>query len=396
MKRLFLSAITIMAIITGRAQQPADSTGFKSRKLKLEEINLVSSYYSQNGEHAAVTGGIGSQKLTDIANTIDVRLTRFDKKLRKHSFDAEVGIDHYTSASSDKIDLKANSSASHADTRIYPSLNWTVENIAKGNSFNTGLSVSTEFDYFSTGISGGFSKKTKDRNGEFSARAQVLLDRVKLIIPTELRGQNGSEEDNGTGAKRNTYTGSFSWSQIINPRLQVTLLTDVVQQSGYLSLPFYRVYFSDGSVKQEHLPDRRFKWPIGVRGSYFLGDNIIFRGYYRYYSDSWGLQSHTASIEVPVKINPFFSVSPFYRFYKQTGLKYFKPYGEHNLQDTYYTSNFDLSTFNSNFLGAGLRWTPVKGIFGIQRLSSAELRYGHYTKNIQMSANSLALHLTFK
>ena len=43
----------------------------KSRKLKIEEINLVSSYYTQNGSNAAVTGGIGSEKLTDIANVFD-------------------------------------------------------------------------------------------------------------------------------------------------------------------------------------------------------------------------------------------------------------------------------------------------------------------------------------
>lgn len=385
-----------MAMLTTRAQQQSDSVEFKPRKLKLEEINLVSSYYMQNGEHAAVTGGRGSQKLTDIANTIDVKLTRFDRQLRKHSLDAEIGIDHYTSASSDKIDLKANSSASHADTRIYPSLTWSMENMHKGNSVNIGLSSSSEYDYNSLGISGSFSQKTKDKNGELSFKAQVLLDRVKLVLPTELRGQNGGEEDNGGNAKRNTYIGSVAWSQIINQRLQVALLADVVQQSGYLSLPFYRVYFSDGSVKQEHLPDKRLKIPIGIRASYFLGDNIILRGYYRYYSDNWGLHSHTASIEVPVKINPFFSVSPFYRFYKQSGLKYFKPYGEHNIQDIYYTSNFDLSSFNSNFLGAGLRWTPVKGFLGIHHITSAELRYGHYSKNIQLSANSIALHLTFK
>ncbi|WP_246012317.1 hypothetical protein [Chryseobacterium salivictor] len=32
------------------------------------------------------------------------------------------------------IDLKANSSASHADTRIYPSLGWSRENEAKGST----------------------------------------------------------------------------------------------------------------------------------------------------------------------------------------------------------------------------------------------------------------------
>ncbi len=398
MKRIFLSAFSILALLSLRAQKTADTTGFSARKLKLEEVNIVSSYYSQDGDRAAVTGGIGSQQLTDIATTIDVRLTRLDKKLRKHTLDGEIGIDHYTSASSDNVDLKANSSASHADTRIYPSLTWTIENSVKGHSLQFGASASAEFDYRSIGFTAGFSKKTTNKNGEFSAKAQVLLDRVSLILPTELRTNPGQDddEDDYPGVNRNTYVGSLSWTQVVNTRFQFAVLADVVQQNGYLSMPFYRVYFTNGSVKQEHLPDSRFKLPIGLRANYFFGNKVILRSYYRFYTDSWGLRSHTASLEIPVKINPFFSVSPFYRFYTQSGVDYFKPYQMHSTQDTYYTSNYDLSKFHSNFFGAGIRYTPLKGVFGLKHIPALELRYGHYNKNIQLSANSITIQLTVK
>src|SRR5258708_1548440 len=132
MKRIFLTTIGLSMLLTSlKAQTTAsDSVEYKSRKLRIDEINLVSSYYSQNGNNAAVTGGIGSEKLNDIANVIDINLIRYDKHSHKHSLAAELGIDHYTSASSDMVDLKANSSASHADTRIYPSINYTIENEA--------------------------------------------------------------------------------------------------------------------------------------------------------------------------------------------------------------------------------------------------------------------------
>jgi len=396
MKRVFLTAAAIFALMQARSQASLDSTGFKSRKLKIDEINLVSSYYSQNGDNAAVTGGIGSQKLTDIATVIDVKLIRYDKKFRKHSFTGEIGIDHYTSASSDRVDLKANSSASHADTRIYPSLSWSIENETKGTTFGVGLSSSTEFDYQSFGANVSFSKKTKNKSGEFTAKLQAYLDRVSLIIPTELRSNPFSEDDDYPGAKRNSFAGSVSYSQIINERLQVAFLADIVSQQGYLGLPFYRVYFSDGTVHQENLPDTRLKIPLGFRASYFLGDKVVIRGYYRYYSDDWGIHSHTANVEVPVKITPFLSISPFYRFYNQTAVKYFAPYKQHTAQDTYYTSNYDLSKFNSSFLGAGIRITPPKGVFGLQHFNMLELRYGHYVKNIGLNANSISLNLKFK
>lgn len=396
MKQVFLTALGILALLKSYTQQAPDTTGFEKRKLKIEEINLVSSYYGQTGDHAAVTGGIGTQKLTDIANVFDIKLSKYDRKLRKHTFDLEVGIDHYSSASSDKVDLKANSSASYSDTRIYPSLTWSMENEKKGTTFSVGASSSSEYDYQSFGLNAGFSKKTKDRSGEFSARLQGYFDQVKLITPVELRPGGGSDDDSYGSDNRTTIAGSLSWLQVINKNLQVMLLADLVHQQGFLSLPFYRVYFKDGTVHQEKLPDSRFKIPLGFRANYFLGDHIIIRTYYRFYKDDWGITSHTANIEVPVKITPFISVSPFYRFYNQSAVKYFAPYQQHTSADTYYTSNYDLSKFNSNFLGAGIRLAPPKGIFGMRHFNMLELRYGHYTRSNDLNANSLSLNIRFK
>lgn len=396
MKKIFLTAAAVFALLHSFAQTtPRDTTGFQSRKLKLDEVNLVSSYYTQNGNNAAVTGGIGSQKLTDIANVFDVKMIKYDSNSRKHTFGLEVGIDHYTSASSDKIDLQANSSASHGDTRIYPSLSWSIENEKKGTTLALGLSSSTEFDYQSFGGNISFSTKTKDRSGEFTAKLQTYLDQVTLIQPVELRTNTMGHEQYGSAA-RNTFAGSLSYSQIINERLQVMVLADVVQQNGYLSLPFHRVYFKDNSVHQENLPDSRLKIPLGFRANYFIGDNLIIKTYYRYYTDNWGLKSHTVDLEVPIKINSFFSISPFYRYYTQTAAKYFAPFQTHTAAEQYYNSNYDLSKFNSNFYGAGIRFAPPKGVFGMQHFSMLEIRYGHYAKNINMSSDIISLNIKYK
>src|SRR6185503_9844734 len=210
MKKLFLSVIGMYFTILAAFSQgsPKNDSAYKIRKLTFEEANLVSSYYRQDGNNSAVTGGIGSEKLTDFSNSIDLKLSMYDRRLRKHSFTAEVGIDHYTSASSDKIDPSTISSASHADTRIYPSLGWTMENENKGSTVGAGLSFSSEFDYRSFGFNINFAKKTKDKSGEFNAKLQAYLDQVSLIFPIELRtgaGGNGNEDDYAT-TSRNTFS----------------------------------------------------------------------------------------------------------------------------------------------------------------------------------------------
>lgn len=393
MKRIYITGFALLGLFKAFSQTvPTDSISYKSKKIKIDEINLVSSYYKQDGNNAAVTGGIGSEKLTDISNTIDVKLIRYSKAGNKHTLDLEAGIDHYSSASSDMVDLQANSSASSADFRFYPSFNYTIENENKGNTIGFGLSSSTEFDYQSFGGNINFSQKTKNRNGEFSAKFQAFLDQVKLVKPIELR-----EYEDGYGtASRNTFAGSLSYSQIINKNFQVMLLADLITQKGYLSLPFHRVYFADNSVHQENLPDSRLKIPVAIRGSYFLGDSFIIRAYYRYYSDDWNIKSNTAELEMPIKLSPFFSLSPFYRYYSQSAAKYFKAYKEHTEADTYYTSNYDLSKFDSHFLGMGMKLTPINGVFGIKEFNTLEIRYGHYSRTTGLNANIISLNLKYK
>ncbi|UPT71143.1 MAG: DUF3570 domain-containing protein [Flavobacterium sp. JAD_PAG50586_2] len=394
MKRIFITGFALLSIFRLSAQEkPADSTAYKSNKLKIEEVNLVSSYYKQNGDNSAVTGGIGTEKLTDVSNTIDVKLIKYGKSGKKHTWDVEVGLDYYSSASSDMVDLQANSSASSADIRVYPSISYSVENEAKGSTFGAGVSSSTEFDYQSFGGNISYSKKTKDRNGEFTARFQAFLDQVKLITPTELRAPG--DDSYGT-ASRNTFAGSLSYAQIVNQNFQLMFMADVITQKGYLELPFHRVYFDDSSVHIENLPDTRLKIPLAVRASYFLGDNFIIRGYYRFYTDDWGLNSHTADIEVPVKLSTVFSLSPFYRYYTQTAIKYFKGFEEHTAAEEFYTSNYDLSRFNSSFFGMGMKYTPLKGVFGLKHFHTLELRYGHYTRTTNMVSNIISINIKYK
>lgn len=390
MKRIFLNIAALLALSQAIAQN-TDSAG-QSRKLSLDEVNLVSSYYQQTGNNSAVTGGIGSEKLSDFSNSIDVVLVKYDKKQRKNRWALDVGIDHYTSASSDMIDLKANSSASHADTRIYPSLGWARENAARGTTLSGGVSYSSEFDYQSLGANLGFAKKSSNKMGEFAGRLQAYIDQVKLVKPVELRTDG---EGYGNEA-RNTYALSLSYTQIVNKDFQLMLLGDVVRQNGLLSLPFHRVYFTDGSVHQEALPSDRLKIPVGLRANYFMGDYLILRTYYRFYTDSWGIRSHTADIETPVKISPFLSFSPFYRFYTQSAARYFAPYKAHADNESFFTSNYDLSAFSSHFYGAGLRFNFKAGLLGIDRLNMMELRYGHYTKTVGMNANIISLNLRYK
>ena len=385
--------------------QPEPSE-YHPRGLHIDEINLVSSYYWQNGDHSAVTGGIGTEKVTDISNGLDLKMVWGDPKVKQNSLTVGIGFDHHTSASAAYVNVSGASNT--GGSRIYPSIDWTTENIKRGSSFGIGAYYSGEYNYQSLGADVHFSQKTADKNGEFTAKVQAYFDQVKMIYPSEFIPQSTSTvvtSASGTGeghkanipsSPRNTYSASLGYSQVINSRMQVMFLVDGVAQNGYLGLPFHRVYFNTGKDTIEHLPSSRFKLPVGVRLNYFLGDNIILRSYYRYYMDSWGVKSNTVGLETAIKLTPFFSISPFYRYYDQTAAKYFAPYEAHSTTDEYYTSNYEYAQFHANFYGVGFRVAPPKGVFGWQNLHDLELRYGHYSQTTDLVSNVVSLSLGFK
>lgn len=398
MKKIVITvAALVMCLNVAKAQN--DSTS--NRKLKIDEVNFITSYYHQDGSNSAVTGGIGSEKLDDFGNSIDLQLSRFDKKNNKHTFGVELGIDVYSSASSDKIDPTTISSASSKDVRISPSLNYLKENAKNNTALGGGVSFSQEFDYTSIGANVLFAKATKDKNREFSAKASVFLDTWSVILPVELRDiDTNFKYKQGDNAPRNSYNLALGLSQVVNQRLQVSILTDIGYQTGLLGTAYQRVYFGDNgnNAYSEKLPDNRFKLPVGLRANYFLGDKFILRSFYRFYTDSWNLTAHTAELEIPYKITPFVSVAPFYRFYSQSGVDYFKPYKEHLLSDNseFYTSDYDLSKFTSHLFGLNFRMVSANGLMGVKKLNVVELRYSYYNRSTDLTSHLITLALKFK
>lgn len=402
MKKRIISAAFLAFLLsnTVKAQDTkSDSTAYKKQKLKIEEVNFITSYYTQDGNNSAVTGGIGTEKLTDISNTLDIKVSRYNKKLNKQTFGFELGVDSYSSASSDKIDPSTVTSASYSDIRIYPSINYTVQNEEKRQILSAGISTSAEYDYFSIGANAGFTKFSKDKNREVSVKAMAFFDTWRVILPIELRNNPDPNFKQNDSKPRTSYNLGVTLSQIINKNFQMALLVDAGYQEGLLATKFNRVYFNDvlATVKSENLPDTRFKLPIGVRSSYFLGDNIILRGYYRYYFDNWDIKSHTFSFEPTIKLSAFSSLSIPYRYYVQTEAEYFKPIFQHQLNQEFFTSDYDLSAFSSNMIGLGYKITDSnKGLFQAKHFNSLELRYGYYHRNNGLASHILTLAMKFK
>jgi hypothetical protein len=206
---------------------------------------------------------------------------------------------------------------------------------------------------------------------------------------------------------RNSYSLGMTFSQILSKRMQALVSVDAVLQEGLLSTPYHRIYFKDQpdsfiedfhlADDIERLPDQRFKIALGGRLNYFLSQRVTVRTYYRYYSDDWDIDAHTVSITVPVKLNDRFTLYPSYRYYTQTATSYFASYNQHLSTETYYTSDYDLSKFESDQFGFGVSYTDIFTKLRIWKfgLKSVDLQFIQYNRDTGLKSSIISAGFKF-
>ncbi len=494
MRKICLLAF-LLAFITLNAQTKQDttnkkeSTEYKKRVLENVEIDLLSSYYIQDGSNAAVTGGIGSEELDDFATNLVISIPLNDDDVL--SIDGTISA--YTSASSSNLnpfsgassgassgydddddddDKKkalgtlatqpvtgtpwaASSGASKKDVWVSGTIGYSHSSDNRNNIYSAHVSFANEFDYSSFGAGLSYSRLFNQKNTEIGISANVYMDQWRPVYPTEIKtyveyggnlessffsgvpilDKNGLPIDKNASdiwapvnttlvnnKGRNTYSASLSFSQILGPKTQISIFGDFVMQEGWLANPMQRVYFADkanyyiGNAASipyydtpknqdvfqladdiERLPNTRMKIPVGMRFNQYINEFLVVRTYYRFYYDDWGVLSHTANIEIPIKIGMNFMVYPTYRYYTQTAADYFAPFEQHLSTETYYTSDYDLSEFYSNQVGIGLRYTNIlmKKHLGKIAVKKIDLNYNYYKREIGFDAHIVTIAFKF-
>jgi hypothetical protein len=170
--------------------------------------------------------------------------------------------------------------------------------------------------------------------------------------------------------------------------LTIGFYADAVWQTGMLSTTFHRIYFLDQQAHAiEKLPYERLKIPLAMRVNYFVSKRFLLRSYYRFYADNWGVSANTLEIEPTFKVGTFFSIFPFYRYYSQASAFWFRPYAMHSINQEFFTSDYDLSSFSAHKLGVGILWNPLGGVFHAQAKKSLfgwqsiQFRTGYYQQS---------------
>lgn len=373
-----------------KAEVPQDTL---LEKINRTDIELVYNHYIQDGNNSAVTGGIGTERLTVYGPGLTIK-----KTVGNNSMAFNFGADIITSASTDNIDTVM-SSASRTDARSFA--NATCEHRFEKQNLTLygGLGFSIESDYFSIGSKLGLVKEDKKKLRSYSVQLQVFNDDlrwgrlnpayyrpVKLIYPVELRYKEWYN-----GYRRNSYNLKLGFTQALNQRNVIGIFPEITFQEGLLATSFHRIYFSDSTEVVEQLPQQRWKGALALRLNSFVGGRLILKNSISGYADNFGILAFSVENETAIKIKHDLVLLPDFRFYTQKGSTYFAPYGMHKSSETYYTSDFDLSDMRTYSAGMGLKFDPFKYLNNRIIFNGMVFRYNFLYRSNGLTAHILSI-----
>ena len=139
----------------------------------------------------------------------------------------------------------------------------------------------------------------------------------------------GRSDDPGFRRDNTRQHYGVGLTQILTRNLITTLNFETVTDEGFLNNPYRSVrYLDPGSARgfsfePELYPETRTSNALGLRARYFLPYRAALEGEYRFYTDTWGIDGHTASLTYVHPWGPFTFEGKF-RYHDQTGATFFQ------------------------------------------------------------------------
>ena len=118
-------------------------------------------------------------------------------------------------------------------------------------------------------------------------------------------------------------------TQILTRNLIATLNFETITDEGYLNNPYRSVRYADAGVpigfsyEPELYPNTRTSNAVGLRAKYYLPYRAALEAEYRYFTDSWDIDSNTASIGYTHPLGRW-TFNAKYRYHDQTGAHFYR------------------------------------------------------------------------
>lgn len=239
---------------------------------------------------------------------------------------------------------------------------------------------SKEFDWLSIGGGYTFTRDFNQRNTTFSAGIGLTSDTIDPIggtpIPLSQMTPPNTPQSKGSDESRTSVDLMLGVTQVLSKKTITQLNLGISQSDGYHTDPFKILTIIDDTsglpspsftsateypYLYESRPDSRQRTTLYWKTAHHLTEDVINFAY-RYYTDDWGIDSHTADLKYRFKLSDKDYLQPHIRYYTQTAADFYRHSllaSEVSALPDYASADFRLGEFET--MTYGIKYGRVLG-----------------------------------
>jgi len=233
--------------------------------------------------------------------------------------------------------------SSFRDTRVAAGVDWTIP-YSRLQKITWGANFSNEYDFTSLAGSATYAQDTDDRNRTYSIGVGFTSDKWDPVggknteFAYMIDGESNSPQPKGGTDTKTTTDFMLGLTQVINRSTLMQFNLGYSNSSGYLTDPYRYISLVDGTTGTpllgagapadafpflyEKRPDSRTRNTFFWRTVHHLNEDVINVSY-RYFTDDWGINSHTVDFRYRYELGNSHYLQPHLRYYAQTAADFY-------------------------------------------------------------------------
>jgi hypothetical protein len=170
-------------------------------------------------------------------------------------------------------------------------------------------------------------------------------------------------------------------SQVATKNLILGLSYETITEEGFLNNPYRQVRFVDPdsalgySYEFERYPRTRTANALSLRGRWYLPYRAALQADYRFYTDTWELQSNTAEIAYTHPLDAEWTFDVHYRFHTQEAAEFYSDLFPREDFQNFLARDKELASMQSHTLGFGVVYEFKPGWAAFLSKAAVNLKY---------------------
>jgi len=231
----------------------------------------------------------------------------------------------------------------------------------------TEVSAGVDFLHGDTIMSLGFTQSDESDFIANSAYFNISQDVFGGLTTVNMGYAKGSNEvfrngDPTFAAESDRKNYRLGLTQVLTKNMLLGLSLETITDEGFLNNPYRSVRYLDTgsalgfSFEPEVYPNTRTSTAVAIRSRYFLKYRAAVFGEYRYFTDTWGIDAHTAELGYTHPTDSGWIYEGSVRYYSQTAADFYSDLFPGPQWQNYLARDKELATFTSQSLSLGVTY----------------------------------------